>query len=288
MPLSTADITTAHKLADAPVVDLLSARLRAADYQQWRAQVQVTGGCTAPIHLTGSSTVFDRDGAVLVEHVGRVMAPCGNRRAAVCPACSDRYAADAYHLLRAGLAGDDQKGVPTTAVVHPRAFLTLTAPSFGPVHTRTLTRRGQVIPCRCGDRHHTADPRLGAAVDPDTYDYTGAVLWQAHAGQLWARFTIALRRALGIALGVPGWDFSDQWSPGARSSTSAPSPRLPPRSSRTAEASSPTPPSPATSPSTPPNPRAPLTAATAARDRTGPSATASTSPTSTSLRTTDA
>ena len=29
----------------------------------------------------------------------------------------------------------------------PRAFVTLTAPSFGPVHTRRITRRGLVIPC---------------------------------------------------------------------------------------------------------------------------------------------
>jgi hypothetical protein len=189
--------------------DLLGARLRAPDYRWWRAQVQATGGCAAPIHLTGSSQVLDCDGAVLVERAGTVLAPCGNRRAAVCPACSDRYAADAYHLLRAGLAGDEAKGVPATVVEHPRAFLTLTAPSFGPVHSRTVTRRGHVIPCRCGDRHHPADPRLGAAVDPDTYDYIGAVLWQAHAGLLWARFTTTLRRALAAALGVRGRDFAD-------------------------------------------------------------------------------
>ena len=174
---------------------------------QWRAQVQAIGGCAAPIHLSGSSQILDRDGAVLLERAGTVLAPCGNRRAAVCPACSDRYAADAYHLLRAGLAGDQTKGVPDTVTEHPRAFLTLTAPSFGPVHTRKVTRRGHVIPCRCGDRHHPADPRLATPVDPDSYDYTGAVLWQAHAGALWARFTTTLRRALAAALGVGAREF---------------------------------------------------------------------------------
>ena len=53
------------------------------------------------------------------------------------------------------------------------------------------------------------DPRIGTALDPDTYDYEGAVLWQAHAGALWARFTIALRRALAAALGVKGIEFRD-------------------------------------------------------------------------------
>jgi hypothetical protein len=189
--------------------DLLSHRLQAPGYREWRAQVQAIGGCAAPIHLSGSSQILDRDGAVLLEREGTVLAPCGNRRAAVCLACSDRYAADAYHLLRAGLAGDTTKGVPTTVTEHPRAFLTLTAPSFGPVHTRKVTRHGFVVPCRCGDRHHPDDPRLGAPVDPEHYDYTGAVLWQAHAGQLWARFTIALRRALAAHLGVRGRDFAD-------------------------------------------------------------------------------
>jgi hypothetical protein len=172
------------------VLDLVTARLRDRDFPTWRAQVDTTKGCAAPIHLTGSSAVLDRDGAVLLERAGTVLAPCGNRREAVCPACSDRYAADAFHLLRAGLAGDDSKGVPATVTDRPRAFLTLTAPSFGPVHTRKVTARGVVVPCRCGERHHVDDPRIGCATDPDTYDYEGAVLWQAHAGKLWARFTL--------------------------------------------------------------------------------------------------
>ena len=35
------------------------------------------------------------------------------------------------------------------------------------------------------------------------------MLWQAHAGLLWARFTIALRRALAAALGVGAREFPD-------------------------------------------------------------------------------
>jgi hypothetical protein len=189
--------------------DQITARLRSPGYPAWRAAVEATGGCAAPVHLRGSSRVLDRDGAVLLERSGDVLAPCGNRRESVCPACSDRYAADAFHLLRAGLAGDDTKNVPATVTDRPRAFLTLTAPSFGPVHTRKVTARGFVVPCRCGERHHPDDPRIGCAVDPDTYDYDGAVLWQAHAGALWARFTTALRRALAAELGVKARKFRD-------------------------------------------------------------------------------
>ena len=189
--------------------DLISDRLRSPDYPTWRAQVHATGGCAAPIHLRGGSTVLDRDGAVLLERCGDILAPCGNRRESVCPACSDRYAADAFHLLRAGLAGDHTKGVPASVTDRPRAFATLTAPSFGPVHTRRVSTRGFVIPCGCGEHHHADDPRPGTALDPDTYDYIGAVLWQAHAGQLWDRFARHLRRRLAALLGVPVREFRD-------------------------------------------------------------------------------
>jgi hypothetical protein len=112
---------------------------------------------------------------VLIERGGEVLAPCGKRRESVCPACSDRYPGDAFHLIRAGLAGDG-KGVPAVVTGKPRAILTLTAPSFGPVHTRRTGLRGKIAPCGCGDRHHPDDPRLGNPLDPATYDYIGAVL----------------------------------------------------------------------------------------------------------------
>jgi hypothetical protein len=51
---------------------------------------------------------------------------------------------------------------------------------------------------RLRERHH-----------PDTDDYVAAVLWQAHAGALWHWFTIALRRALATALGIPVQAFRD-------------------------------------------------------------------------------
>lgn len=53
-----------------------------------------------------------------------------------------------------------------------------------------LTSRGNVIPCRCRERHRPDDPRIRTALDPDTYDGTGAGLWQAHAGMLWAQFVL--------------------------------------------------------------------------------------------------
>ena len=42
---------------------------------------------------------------------------CGNRREAVCPACSQVYKRDARQLVRAGLAGG--KGIPETITAPP-------------------------------------------------------------------------------------------------------------------------------------------------------------------------
>lgn len=94
---------------------------------------------------------------------------CGNRRASRCPACAWTYAGDTYHLIRAGITGDEQKDVPATVRDHPRVFATLTAPSFGAVHNRPDTGR-----CRCGASHAEDDAALGTALDQERYDYAGA------------------------------------------------------------------------------------------------------------------
>lgn len=183
--------------------DRITARLQADDYHDWRARVEAIGGCARPIRLTGGYSLIDATtGSVIHDHDGDVMVPCNNRRESVCPTCSDRYAADAFHLVRAGLVGGS-KGVPETVTAHPRAFVTLTAPSFGAVHNRAVTASGKVRRCICGASHHEHDTRLGSPIDSRVYDYTGAVLWQAHTGLLWSRFTLALNRALAGLVGIP-------------------------------------------------------------------------------------
>lgn len=179
-------------------------RIGESGYRAWRAKLEATGGCTHPVHLSGQWALqHTSTGQTLAARSGQVMVACGNRRESVCPACSDRYAADAFHLLRAGLAGDDTKHIPASVADKPRLFLTLTAPSFGPVHNRRTSRNGKTLPCRCGAFHAEHDSRIGQPLDPESYDYTGHVLWQAHAGELWDRFTRALRRHLGTAAGIP-------------------------------------------------------------------------------------
>ncbi|MFI6733203.1 replication initiator [Nonomuraea sp. NPDC050451] len=195
----------------------LARLVNAPGYERWRSMVAATGGCAHPVHLAGQSMIVDAGTGEILhayttdgEPSGHLLVACGNRRASVCPACSQTYQADTFHLIRAGLSGG--KGVPETVSAHPRAFVTLTAPSFGPVHSHRdgrpcrprnrdrLCEHGRPVGCHL--RHESHDERLGQPICPDCYDYTGAVLWQAHAGSLWHRFTLAIRQELANQTGM--------------------------------------------------------------------------------------
>src|SRR5207237_9747007 len=100
----------------------------------WREAGMRCRSGARPIRLAG---LVLRDGVEVYsttrEPDGVAYIRCGNRRASVCPSCSYEYAGDMWQLLFAGVAGG-RKGVPDTVSSHPRAFVTLTAPSFGAVH----------------------------------------------------------------------------------------------------------------------------------------------------------
>ncbi|WP_246076944.1 replication initiator [Actinomadura hallensis] len=200
----------------------MAARYNRADFRAWARRAHTTGGCAQPIHLRGRVTHLDPLTGTILHHYSTAQEPggvlrvaCKTRRASRCPACADTYRADTYHLVRAGLVGG--KGVPATVSKHPAAFVTLTAPSFGPVHTRRTGTTGAVVACRprrgggtcphgrpvsCTVRHSEADPRLGQPICPDCFDYAGAVLWNAHAPELWRRFTLAFRRHIARSAGL--------------------------------------------------------------------------------------
>ncbi|MFJ2732264.1 replication initiator [Streptomyces sp. NPDC087317] len=175
-------------------------------------QLSALGGCTHPIRLDGHRTEYDvnpRTGEIgsVLHHLdsadlpaGHLLVRCNNRRTTRCAACAEVYRRDTFHLITSGLRGG--KGVPERVAAHPRVFATFTAPGFGPVHNRPTGPAGSIRPCRCSTRHDQDDPALGTALDPDTYDYEAAILWNAHAGMLWRRFSTYLRREVAKRAGL--------------------------------------------------------------------------------------
>jgi hypothetical protein len=204
------------------VTTTLANRINRPDYHRWAAQVRNTGGCTQPIKLRGGVDHIDpstgqilRSYSTRDEPDGILRVACKTRRASRCPACAEVYRADTYQLVRAGLVGG--KGVPSTVTQHPAVFATLTAPSFGLVHARRETKAGKAVRCHprrnaplcphgrpmsCTDHHHPDDPRLSEPLCQDCYDYSGQVLFNALAPELWRRFTLALRRRVAKAAGL--------------------------------------------------------------------------------------
>ena len=206
-----------------------SAQARAGDgYFTWLDHIWHAAACTRPIRLRGRVKHIDPATGELLRTVttdtmpDQVMyKPCGNRRATTCPGCAETYRRDAYHLIRAGLIGG--KGITPAVATHPAIFLTLTAPSFGPVHTRpvrqhTCTDRTRctcpALPCHarrdlttcehgrpayCFTRHRRDDTRLGQPLCPDCYDYNAHVVWNNNAGELWRRTKQAIERRLNQA-----------------------------------------------------------------------------------------
>ena len=186
-------------------------------YQRWLDHIASAGGCVRPIRLSGQlHTVDTTSGEILAtRHThelpdGVIYVPCGDRRASVCPPCAETYRADTYQLIKAGIVGG--KGIPDTVRTHPAVFATLTAPSFGAVHSHSInTKTGTLRPCRirrtkrvcphgqptfCNQRHTEGSPVLGRPLCLNCYDHSHHVVWNCEAGELWRRTLITLNRAL--------------------------------------------------------------------------------------------
>lgn len=202
---------------DPGLVAAIANRIRKPGFDRFQDQLRSSGYCARPVRLRGE--VCDQHGHRIWssqdEPDGVLRKACGNRREAVCPSCAHRYRQDAYHLIAAGLRGG--KGVPDSVTAHPFVFATLTAPSFGHVHTRPLDRHGQPGRCRprrdapvcehgvrlsCGQTHAEDDPRLGQPLCLECFDHQAAVIWNNTLGELWRRTTVYLPRHLAAVLGL--------------------------------------------------------------------------------------
>ncbi|GAA3127492.1 plasmid replication initiator protein [Streptomyces rectiviolaceus] len=194
-------------------------------FARWLDQIESIGGCAHPIYLSGRTTVVDDATGTLLRHYdtagepgGRIPVRCRNRRETRCQPCSYLHAGDTFHLVRSGLLGG--KGTPERVQLHPRLFVTLTAPSFGAVHRATESgtycrarRDGGTCkhgrPVGCGMQHAETDSTVGQPLCQDCYDYVGHALWHASAGRLWNRFCHMVRRHLASAAGVTQTAFKE-------------------------------------------------------------------------------
>jgi len=217
IPAAPLDLTGDGPESWASAYELLNLAI-GDDFARWEQQLAGTGNCANPVRLHSRIDAIDRATGEIAtiydtanEPGGVLRIPCGNRREHVCPACSEVYKGDARQIIRSGLTGG--KGIPESVALHPCVFATLTAPGFGPVHTIRTGRGGRRLACRprrdahhrrcphgrdisCNRHHREDDPRLGTPMCPDCYDYTGHVLFNALAPELWRRFTIYLPRQL--------------------------------------------------------------------------------------------
>jgi hypothetical protein len=157
-------------------------------------QITRAGSCSHPIRIA-----VVREGAPYEDRI--LLVACKDRRAALCPACAHTYKGDAWQVVASGLRGG--KGVPVEVGLRPRVFVTLTAPSFGAVHSGSgVCHQGRTGRCAhgvardCGRIHDAGDSLLGQPLCPRCFDYRGAVLWNAHVAGLWNRTTIRLLRTL--------------------------------------------------------------------------------------------
>lgn len=202
------------------LLEVLAERARETDLGLLDARLRAAGGCARPIRLKGTVETCDGHGLRRVwstdsEPDGVLRIACKNRREAVCAPCAERYRQDAWHLIAAGLRGG--KGLPDSVAEHPAVFLTLTAPSFGIVHTRPVGPDGQPRRCRprrddprcphglqlsCREVHAEGDPRLGEPLCPDCFDYDAAVIWNNALGELWRYTTIYVPRTMARLAGM--------------------------------------------------------------------------------------
>ena len=167
-------------------------------------------GCVRPVRLAGHSEQVDLG----TGEVRRVAAPgvvhvrCNNRRASACPDCSKLYQGDARRIVVRGLDGEAFAGAPAW-------FVTLTAPSFGPVHSRRAGRNADSRVCRersgtcehgralgCRIRHGEDDKRLGEPICPRCFRYADAVVWNSLASTLWKATRDRLESAVASAAGL--------------------------------------------------------------------------------------
>jgi hypothetical protein len=193
---------------DFPMDEIIERYRDPKGVQELHSRAKAARYCAHPIFLRAAGSIDRRSTKISADdYTDRIARPCGSRISEYCEACSYLYFGDSLVMVRTGLIGG--KGIPEAIGTHPKAFLTLTAPSYGPVHTGSglchPVGEGTCIhgvSRRCGIEHAWEDPIVGAPLCSECYDSVGLILFNAHISRLWDYTLIELRREISRIVGA--------------------------------------------------------------------------------------
>lgn len=115
---------------------------------------------------------------------GGKLSRCWSRDFATCRSCAALDALYTKKLLSSGIVGYGSD--------YNFFLVTLTAPSFGRVHSVPHSATDKLRQCGCGKYHEFGSPVAGVALDLDRYRYKSAVEWNHNSTELfhrsWERF----------------------------------------------------------------------------------------------------
>ena len=112
---------------------------------------------------------------------------CNSAFWSVCRSCSVRHGQSAWLIGKSGISGLDSESFDAPVPIDQYfGFLTLTAPSFGRVHTKGR--------CSCGKHHSEHADVLHLPLNYDDYDIDGAATFNLVATRLLNRTKTKLRR----------------------------------------------------------------------------------------------
>ena len=125
------------------------------------------------------------------------MVCCNSRLASKRVACSKLHQGDWLAICRSGIF--DADGQPLKGYVW--VLVTLTAGSYGKVYRVPYRLRDKREKCACGVVHEFGADVAGESIEPWSYDYDGALLFNQSLGRLWNNTTTRWWRS--IRQGVP-------------------------------------------------------------------------------------
>lgn len=180
------DLSAADRLAGPVFAEMTQARLSGdADRAAMDEALLARLPCRHPIRRVWQ----DEDG-----RTGEASLRCGSRSVLACPSCARLYEGDVRAVIYDGLHA-------RLAAGERLVMLTLTAPSFGQCHLVPKPGRPRRR-CRCGATHSPGDALSGIPLELDSWDYAGAVAWNAGAPRLFTRTTDALSDWLSATTGA--------------------------------------------------------------------------------------